>query len=556
MAKEDKMRSRTILLFIVVIALISNNIYADVLKTISYTITLNPLTDRTNLEIEMKFDGNSEGETQISLPIDKYGTPNIHEAVSEFNVVGGNSVTSVREKPFLRIIHHKPFAPLKIYYTISWSSRSSESYAYSPIVHSDQFHFFGPQWMIKLIGNSDTLKYIVKFKKIPEEWQVFSNIGNGNHPFIQVSTQDDISGFIAGGKYHNEKLLIQESSVDIYISNRFAPRTKTYTEELKKLILYQRNLFKDYAFGYFLISLSHRDDILAGVALKNSFICLANSQTQPYKIHRLLSHEMFHTWLPNKGKIIPDEEDKASFYQFEWFHEGFTEYCGRQILLDIGVLSQENYVDLVNRDLLRLAKNPVNKITYEEVKQVIENGHFYNTHKNLSYVRGALIALSWEEKIRSNTNGKKSILDFVREIVKMAEKNGGELNKDVFFDWAVKNGIDAEKDWERYIINGKLIDQIPENLDKNYRLVDEVYSEFEPGFNISASKKAKKIIGLVEGGLAEKNGLSEGIELINIENDSNAELPIKIYVKVNNKERIISYLPTQKIPYKKYVKIK
>ncbi len=550
------MRSRTILLFIVVIALISNNIYADVLKTISYTIILNPLTDRTNLEIEMKFDGNSEGETQISLPIDKYGTPNIHQAVSEFNVVGGNSVTSVREKPFLRIIHHKPFAPLKICYTISWSSRSSESYAYSPIVHSDQFHFFGPQWMIKLIGNSDTLKYIVKFKKIPEGWQVFSNVGNGNHPFTQVSTQDDISGFIAGGKYHNEKLLIQESSVDIYISNRYAPRTKTYTEELKKLILYQRNLFKDYAFGYFLISLSHRDDILAGVALKNSFICLANSQTQPYKIHRLLSHEMFHTWLPNKGKIIPDEEDKASFYQFEWFHEGFTEYCGRQILLDIGVLSQENYVDLVNRDLLRLAKNPVNEITYEEVKQVIENGHFYNTHKNLSYVRGALIALSWEEKIRSNTNGKKSILDFVREIVKMAEKNGGELNKDVFFDWAVKNGIDAEKDWKRYIINGKLIDQIPENLDKNYRLVDEVYSEFEPGFNVSASKKAKKIIGLVEGGLAEKNGLSEGIELINIENDSNAELPIKIYVKVNNKERIISYLPTQKIPYKKYVKIK
>lgn len=53
------MRSRTILLFIVVIALISNNIYADVLKTISYTITLNPLTDRTNLEIEMKFNGKS-----------------------------------------------------------------------------------------------------------------------------------------------------------------------------------------------------------------------------------------------------------------------------------------------------------------------------------------------------------------------------------------------------------------------------------------------------------------------------------------------------------------
>jgi hypothetical protein len=172
-AKEEKMRSRTIVLFIVVIVLASNNIYADLLKTISYTITPNPLTDRTNLEIEMMFDGNSEGKTQISLPIDKFGTPNIHEAVSEFNVAGGNSVTSVKEKPFLRIIHHKPNVPLKIHYTISWSSKLSESYAYSPIVHSDQFHFFGPQWMIKLIGNSDTLKYIVKFKNVPEEWQVF-----------------------------------------------------------------------------------------------------------------------------------------------------------------------------------------------------------------------------------------------------------------------------------------------------------------------------------------------------------------------------------------------
>lgn len=514
-------------------------------KQIFYTIKPVPASDRVNLEIEFKLEGEPDGSTLVSLPVCNYGTPDLYQAVSSFSV-GNGKISKEGLKPWQRLINHDPGAVLQINYTISFDPAKTDG-NYRPDVTAQHFHFFGSQWLAYPEEmTKDTFRFLIKYKDVPKGWNVFSNIDSGSNNFTYRGTYDKFSGFIAGGKYKKKQVKIKGTIVDIYLDEKYTERPGSLPENIQKIVASQRQVFNDYSQKWFLIVLTGRGEQMAGVAIKNAFICLTDFKNDDLSHLSILAHETFHAWLPGKGKIISGNSPN-SFFLYEWFHEGFTEYCSRIILLQNNIISMDDYVKLVNKDIIELSFNPMSKETYKEVADAISQKKFLSTHKDLSYKRGALMAYNWDRLIRQKKTGEWSVLDLVKDVVLEMERTKKGIPDSLFFELVKsKYQIDAAGDWTRYIINGQLPELDAASLEREgYDLVDSTVYRFSAGFNIDSSRLLKKIVGVVKDGNAEKNGLKNNMPIRNI-SFSASDKPLTVLL-ANNQE--ISYLPRGKATY-------
>lgn len=524
------------------------------LPKVSYTISPVKLTDRTNLKIEMSFDGAPDGKTVVLLPQDLFGTPRVYEAITSFVVTGGNLLPIAPDAPLKRVITHSPNQPLRINYTVSWDPSLYPGYSYRPSVDANHFHFFGSQWMVRLEDDKPERRFTIRFMNIPEGWEAFSNLApTKGEEYSQVTRYGHLSGFIAGGDYFAKRGVIKGKPVAIYVRGDFSGGRAAVAESIYSILLAQRRFFEDYDQPYYLVSITERSNITAGTELGNSFACLADPKFPIENLKKLIAHETFHNWLPGKAGFAAEKNDPTNYFKFDWFEEGFTEYAARQLLLNSGAITREQLIAFTNKDLFELAKNPHATATFEEIATALREKKYMSTHERLSYLRGPLLALNWDLTIKKYTNGKQSVIDLVREFIREARRKGGKMSQDEFFTLAQRFGVDARADWERYMIKGQLITPNENAFGAGYCLVNNVYQTFDAGFDIWSSRNEKKIVGLIAGGNADKSGLSNGMKLISVENDSKADQPIRVVVEIDGQEKVFSYFPRGKeITYKEF----
>lgn len=510
---------------------------------VAYTIEPVPLADRTNLNVTLTLRGDASGRTPVKLPIDMFGTAGVHEAVSAFAVEGG-AVLSVADQPARRVIVHEPEAELVIRYVVSWDPTDETRSAYRPSVGADHFHFFGSQWMVRPGNGADEpRRFEVAFEAVPEEWTVLSNFGPGDGPYVLESSYEKISGVIAGGDYAKSRGGHAARPIEVAVRGAFPGGPKAVGRLVLESVQEQRAFFEDDGDGFFVVALTDRPAQMAGVAIENAFVCLADPNRPREDLLKLIAHEVFHTWLPGKGKVVSGQGGGADFYRFEWFDEGFTEYAARRLLLESGKISQDQFVAMTNKDLFDLAENPERSSSFAMVAEAINNRKFMSTHKRLSYQRGALIALAWDTTIRARSDGACSVLDLIRETVEAAEARGGQLPAECFFEIAGRYGIDAEADWRRFILDGEAIKPPADAFAPEFALEEAGRRVYEPGFQVGASLTARRIMGLDPDGPAARAGLSDGMTLLEVETDRKADQPIRVVVEQDGQPTEKRYRP-------------
>ncbi len=185
----------------------------------------------------------------------------------------------------------------------------------------------------------------------------------------------------------------------------------------------------------------------------------------------LVSHEFFHTW--NVKRIKP-----AAFNNFDyqnenytrdmWTVEGITSYYDDLILQRAGLISRDVYLQGVAKMIARLEQTPGREICSLEDASIdtwirLYRPHPTNQNSNISYyLKGALISLILDLKIRLESGGTKSLDDVLAYL--WAHHSGdkgypegsyesivqivGEIESKEFFDKFVRGTVDP--DWNSF----------------------------------------------------------------------------------------------------------
>ncbi len=137
----------------------------------------------------------------------------------------------------------------------------------------------------------------------------------------------------------------------------------------------------------------------------------------------LCSHEYFHTWHVKRIKpaaFLSGDLAAESYTQQLWAFEGITSYYDDLLLLRAGVISAENYLELLGKTITRVLRTP------GRFRQSIAESSFdawtkfYRPDENSPnaivsyYTKGALVALAIDLEIRRRTQQACSLDDVMR----------------------------------------------------------------------------------------------------------------------------------------------
>ncbi len=538
-----------ILIFLIFLLAFSAGTKAQTTNALSYKIKPVPQNDRTNLEISVEFRADNAEPLTVKLPTDNFGTPDLHKYVTRFEGEKGTLVKA-GEKDFEKIIQPTPDGFAALRYTISYDPKAMDDYAYAPNTGAAYFHVAGCQWLLHIGGDAQKKLFKVEIVDAPQNWKFYSSKSANAARFETEASYNDWIAAPLGGGENVHQFNVKTGRVSVFVHGKYEiPRGRMFSS-VEKIVRLQRRWFDDFSQKEFTVVIAPRSGVVAGYAPENSFVCFIKPDATPEQLNRIVAHELFHDWLPNKIEVVQDK--KFSGIRFEWLTEGFTDYFARKILTEAGLMSAERFVETINQDLLSIADNPHRAKTYDELAALSKAGKYDSAAKKLAYFRGAVIALEWEAQIKK-AGKKKNLSGFIRELFRAAQKTDGKISEQDFYDLAAAYGIDAKADFEKYIGRGEEIVPAADALGKNYQLIESERPSFDAGFSLAETFKTRKISGVDDSGAAYKAGLRDGMKLIAIENSSrfsnawSAEKPLVVHVEVDGQTRRFEYFPHGKM---------
>lgn len=194
------------------------------------------------------------------------------------------------------------------------------------------------------------------------------------------------------------------------------------TTDVEKLCQVQRNVFgclpEDLNQYWFLLwvteqgygGLEHQFSTL--LLCNRSDLPITNSIEQDDSYHTLLglfSHEYFHTWWVTRLKpscFHPYQLDKEQYSRQLWMYEGFTSYFDDLALVQSGLISQKQYLSLLEKLISRVTRNPSEHIQSLTESSFTAWTKFYLQDENAVnsivsyYAKGALVALLLDAELR------------------------------------------------------------------------------------------------------------------------------------------------------------
>jgi predicted metalloprotease with PDZ domain len=137
----------------------------------------------------------------------------------------------------------------------------------------------------------------------------------------------------------------------------------------------------------------------------------------------LCSHEYFHLWNVKRIKpaaFTPYDLQRENYTELLWAFEGITSYYDDLMLLRSGLITADNYLELLGRAITRVyrSKGRLNQTLVDSSFYAWTK--FYKPDENSPnaivsyYAKGALVALCLDMKLRALSAGRKSLDDVMR----------------------------------------------------------------------------------------------------------------------------------------------
>lgn len=509
-----------------------------------YSITPRALEDRTVLDVEMVFRGEEDGDTIIQLPRCNYGTPEIPLAIKRLHAHNATLELQTGSTRLYRLVHGSN-AEVSVLYTVDWDPAAHTNAAYRPDVSNKHFHFFDNQWRVGIADGDTVRNYAIAFEDVPADWVVFSSAGRGPGPYSVESTEEGMSCLVGGGDYTTTDVSNNGSHASIYVRGDFE-NTKRIIDDAQQALSLVASRFGPIGVPNYTAVVTRRgDSFMAGVAIDNAFVSFVHTKATTQQVLLLITHETLHNWIPNQATVTERERGGIDEFRFDWFAEGFVEYCARRVLFDAGILTEAEYCDTFNGDLREYARNPMRSASIEMVQRSIENTSYSNYQERLSYFRGPLLAQLWDRN-QQLTNGTP-VVDIVANFVEQCRANGGSISADSFFALLESHGIHARADFERYILRGEQILLPPDLFGPTFELFTEEVTVFQPGLDVIATRKKKIATEVSMYGPAWNAGVREGMRVDELETNHRPTQPITLRFEDGGTTQKIEYLPSETV---------
>jgi predicted metalloprotease with PDZ domain len=139
----------------------------------------------------------------------------------------------------------------------------------------------------------------------------------------------------------------------------------------------------------------------------------------------LASHEYFHTWNVKRIKpaaFTPYDLDREGYTKLLWAFEGITSYYDDLTLVRTGLISRQDYLTTLARNVTSLLRNPGRRAQTVEESSWDAWIKYYRQDENTPnavvsyYLKGSLVALCLDLEIRARTNHRKSLDDVMRAL--------------------------------------------------------------------------------------------------------------------------------------------
>lgn len=260
----------------------------------------------------------------------------------------------------------------------------------------------------------------------------------------------------------------------------------------------------------------------------------------------LASHEYFHAWNVKRIKpavFSPYDLARENYTTLLWAFEGLTSYYDDLMLLRCGLISREQYLELLGRSITSYLRTPGRWRQSVAESSFDAWTRFYRQDENSPnaivsyYLKGSLIGLCLDLLIRSKSRGRMSLDDVMRalwrehgrtgigvgegDIERLAEKVSG-LKLRRFFDRALRSTEDLPL--KRLLAThgvGTGLRPAESASDKGGRPAAKPREAFalRPALGVSTRSEGKDlaITQVLDGGAAQAAGMSAGDVIVAID---------------------------------------
>lgn len=510
---------------------------------IHYTVAFAAQDKMPCLDMMLTFMGDSSGSTRLALPSgvgpSSVAYPNIVnvQAVSPGTSLVGTNQPSVKQVTYL------PGQAVSVRYCVLVTHAGQQfEQSYSLDLQPGHFCALGMQiFAIPAWGKSAPLTVDIAWNTLPQGWTIADSYGVRQTRQTFQATPDTLPRSVwAAGDYRVLRTLIHGKPFYLAVRGKWPAPDQQMLATFSRILSAERGFWHDNGASYYLVVLNAQEDVMAGMALTNSFY-----ETAPpgdglsFIVKRIFAHEAFHAWLPYQMEVV------GRPHAYDWFNEGFTDYYATRLLLRSGLITPAESVDDCNRIIRDYYSSPFRNISEAQYRHGVASGFSDYRGYQIVYERGYLLAQHWNTLIRTASHGQHTLDDAMHALLALTQKQGRFLPPSALVS-VIRHYArqDVSGDIMRYCEQGATLAPDPAAFAPYALLTPTRITLFDLGYNINGSIRGGKITGVEPGSNAYRAGLRDGQTYVDADFAyKNPAKPAHITIKDQAFQRVVTYYP-------------
>ena len=144
----------------------------------------------------------------------------------------------------------------------------------------------------------------------------------------------------------------------------------------------------------------------------------------------VLSHELFHLWVPNSLKLAGD---------YDWFFEGFTLYQALRMDLRIGLISFDDYLETI----ANVYASYLSSVDCDKLSLIEASERRWTTSSSLVYEKGMLVGFLYDLSLRKLSGCGASIDDVYSDLFTLPPTGQGNGNETIIKILSKRDGLQS-----------------------------------------------------------------------------------------------------------------
>jgi len=510
---------------------------------VSYTVTPELKgADLDALAVDVRLDGDADGETWMRLPENWSGVSDLQKAIHDVRAEGAKLQRVGKAELKLT---HAPGAPITVRYRVRQDFKGELSAGGPPFraaISKDRFTGLGWALFAEVSG---PVGRPVEFRwgPTPAGWALASDL---DHSVRVANTGELLDSVLVGGR----GMRIVEAPaaggrlrVAVHGDWRFQPQE--LSNLLVKITEASAGFWGDHGEDFFVAVTPLRapggGTAQYGVGLGDAFSLWTTTDVDAAALKHIVAHEHQHVWFPTRVGGVRTGKDEPLDY---WLSEGFTDFYTLRLLLRSGLWSLEEFVEDYNRILRAYGASPVKTAPNNMIPAAFWEDPAI---ADLPYQRGLVLAAMWDYRLRTSSGGRHDMDDVV---LAMKTRAGGVQN-----GRAVENlrlsfrqfGGSLDSDFTTYVEGGAAVILPADLFGDCARVTTTDEPTFDRGFDTARTNEAGGVVaGVDPDGPAFRAGLRNGMRItgrLTPANTGDAKTDLAYRVDAGGAEKIIRYRP-------------